>query len=450
MDPGLLSNRYQVMRSIGGGAVTAVLEARDRLTGKRVAIKVPIGRFANDKAFLLRLEREVAALAGFRHPNVAGVHAVERHSGGFAVAELVDGPSLREVLAARGPLPPARAARAAAGVCAALASAHGHGIVHGHLTPDNVLLTGDGQVKLTDFRVAVAARPFSTASDPAADLRALSRCLAAMLTGLEPADDVPVRLGPEVPPALAAIVNRAADDPINSYSSAADIGRDLDRFLATIHQSAVSAAAHSTVPPYDPPQPSVTIPSHRELVLSPSAAADLRGVPPPRRRRGLAVAAGLVAALAIAGGAVAAVQRLGGQAGTAPADLAAPAPPTTVVLMTTTSRTPTPAALPTTTTQPTIVAPVTGAPTTTSPVTSSQTTTSVRPAQRVVPNVVGLHKQQAFRVLEQAGLVPRISASGGDQGQAQRVTAQQPVAGKVVPAGSEVILTFDGQSATGR
>ena len=81
MDPGLLSNRYQVVRSIGTGGITRVLEARDRLTGRRVAIKVPIGRFANDKALLVRLEREVAALAGFSHPNVAQVHSVERHGG---------------------------------------------------------------------------------------------------------------------------------------------------------------------------------------------------------------------------------------------------------------------------------------------------------------------------------------------------------------------------------
>src|SRR5262245_62138894 len=168
------SSRYQVDRPLGTGAITRVLQAWDRLTDRPVAIKVPIGRFANDKALLVRLEREVAGLAGFSHPNVAKVHAAERHSGaGFVVTELGNGPSLRDLLAARGPLPPVKAARAAAGVCAALADAHARGIVHGHLTAANVFLTVDGGVKMTDFRLAEAARPFAVAPDPTADLRGL-------------------------------------------------------------------------------------------------------------------------------------------------------------------------------------------------------------------------------------------------------------------------------------
>jgi eukaryotic-like serine/threonine-protein kinase len=247
MDTQLLTNRYEVVRSIGTGAITAVLEARDRPTGARVAIKVPIGRFKNDKTLLVRLEREVSATAGFHHPNVAAVHAVERNgSQGFVVTELVDAPSLREVLAVRGRLSPARAARAAAGVCSALASAHARGIVHGHLTPDNIMMTGDGWVKVTDFRLAEAARPFPRAPDPAIDLRALGRCLATMLTGQEPAGRGPVLLGPEVSPELAAIARKATANPPDSYSSAADLGLDLDRFLATVRPA---------VPPVDGARP---------------------------------------------------------------------------------------------------------------------------------------------------------------------------------------------------
>ncbi|HZD70745.1 MAG TPA: serine/threonine-protein kinase, partial [Actinomycetes bacterium] len=272
----MLTNRYEVVRSIGTGAITSVLEARDRPTGARVAIKVPIGRFKNDKTLLVRLEREVAATAAFHHPNVAVVHGVERHgSEGFIVTELVDAPSLREVLAVRGRLSPARAARAAAGVCSALASAHARSIIHGHLTPDNILMTGDGWVKVTDFRLAEAARPFPRAPDPAIDLRALGRCLATMLTGQEPAGRGPVTLGPEVSPELAAIVRQATANPPDSYSSAADLGLDLNRFLATVRpavppvhrprQAWAPDAAAATPPappaPTPPPQPAATPPA---------------------------------------------------------------------------------------------------------------------------------------------------------------------------------------------
>ncbi|HZD74233.1 MAG TPA: serine/threonine-protein kinase, partial [Actinomycetota bacterium] len=268
MDTQLVTNRYEVVRSIGTGAITAVVEARDRPTGARVALKIPVGRFKNDKTLLVRLEREVAATAGFHHPNVAAVHGVERHgSQGFVVTELVDAPSLREVLAVRGQLSPARAARAAAGVCSALASAHTRGIIHGHLTPDNILMTGDGWVKVTDFRLAEAARPFPRAPDPAIDLRALGRCLATMLTGQEPTGRAPVLLGPEASPELTAIVHKATANPPDSYSSAADLGLDLDRFLATVRPAVLpvdeprrawareAAAATPPAPPAAAPPP---------------------------------------------------------------------------------------------------------------------------------------------------------------------------------------------------
>ncbi len=454
MDPGLLTNRYQVMRSIGTGAITTVLEARDRLTDTRVAIKVPIGRFANDKAFLVRLEREVATLAGFSHPNVAAVHGVERHGGsGFVVTELVDAPSLREVLAVRGPLRPARAARAAAGMCAALASAHDRGIVHGHLTPDNVLMAGDGHVKLTDFRIAEAARPFATAPNPAADLRALSHCLAAMLTGQEPADGDPLFLSPDVPPELAEIVYRAADDPVDSYATAADLGRDLNRFLVAIHQASVPVDGLGGGPATDPFGAPVTIaPRSTALVRSSvsssqASAARAARVARPRRRRRLAVAAALVVAAVAIAGSVAAVQRHGGESGTAGIGLAAPALPPLVALTSTTSGAPGTIGLPTTTTKPTTTAPVTAAPTTTSP---GAPTTAVVSGLRAVPNVVGLHRQEASGILAQAGLVTQITlAPVPDAGQSQRVISQSPGAGSVVPAGSVVTLVVGSNKPTG-
>jgi hypothetical protein len=100
-----LDDRYEVVRSIGAGGMTRVFEAWDRHERRRVAVKMPIRRFADDRAFVARLEREVDAVAGLAHPNVAEVHEVRWDGRAeYVVAELVDGSSLSEMLAARGTL----------------------------------------------------------------------------------------------------------------------------------------------------------------------------------------------------------------------------------------------------------------------------------------------------------------------------------------------------------
>jgi Protein kinase domain len=311
MDSEPLGHRYAVIRPIGAGAMTRVFEAWDRDERRPVALKVPVQRLADDRGFLGRLERQVAAVVGFAHPDVAAVYGIHRDgSGGFVVAELVDGSSLRGMLEARGPLPPFGAARVAVRVCAVLAAAHAQGLTHGHLTPTNVLLGIHGQVKLTDFRLAQAARPLAAVPDPDDDLRALGRLLVAMLTGREPAAGERVRLGPEVPPDLAAIVARAAG-PQRGYHSAGDLGRDLGRFLAAIAPAAGQAGSPAAPqPPVGAVQGSgAAQPTRVARIASPEPPAGSRVTPsePPAGRRVARSPAGrhralrLVAALVGAG-----------------------------------------------------------------------------------------------------------------------------------------------------
>jgi serine/threonine protein kinase len=274
MAPEVLGNRYEVGRPIGSGAMTRVLEAWDRREHRHVALKVLIERLAGDEAFLERLEREARAAASLTHPNIAAIHAVGWDTRTrYVVTELVAGPSLRDMLAGRGPLPPVGAARVAAKMCAALAAAHRRGVAHGHLTPANVLLAIDGRVKVTDFRLAQAARPSAPASDPAADLRGVGRCMAAMLTGREPAADAPIGLGPEVPAELAAIVIRTAGGLERAYRSAAHLGHDLDRFLASVHHDAAPAVQPGVAPGHDR-SPPVAAASSPAAQLVPLMAAE--------------------------------------------------------------------------------------------------------------------------------------------------------------------------------
>src|SRR5213593_1171484 len=98
--------RYVVVRPLGIGRMTTVFEAWDRDERRRVALKVPIRQFAADEAFLTRLQREVEAVVGFDHPNVAAVHGFGWDGpAGFVVVELVEGSTLWDMLATRGPLP---------------------------------------------------------------------------------------------------------------------------------------------------------------------------------------------------------------------------------------------------------------------------------------------------------------------------------------------------------
>src|SRR6266508_1044152 len=420
-----LGDRYQVVRSIGRGPATMVLEAWDRLTRGRVALKVPIKPFAGDEAFLDRLQLEVLAVAGFAHANVATVHAMERDGqAAVVVVELVDGSNLRDMLGERGPMPPAGAARVAAEACAAAAAAHARGIGHGHLVPSNILLTIDGRVKVTDFRLAQAARPVGEIVDPAA---------------IEAA-----RLGPAVPTELATIVARAAGARrhAGAYGSAAELGQDLARFLAAAYRDSGGAAQRDMVPA--PAAPSAAAPrswpaADRLQVSatgSPGRPAASGGAPSGRRRRRrLTLLAALVTAGLVAGG-LAWAGLVDREPGTLTVGNAV-APPT-AILATTTSQPASGRAV--ATTAPSSTQPPTTAPAATA--TPSTTAGQVAgPGQRVVPNVVGLHREQAADLLAQAQLgVQILQVSVRESGKVQRVIAQQPAAGQVVPVRSEVVV----------
>lgn len=450
MAPDVLANRYEVGRPLGSGAMTRVLQAWDRHEHRHVAVKVLSGRLAADTAFLERLDHQAQRAVSLTHPNIAGVHGVggDRRSR-FVVTELVAGSSLGDMVGHRGPFPPIGAARVAAEVCAALTAAHGRGVAHGHLTPANILLAIDGQVKVTDFGLAQAARSSAPASDPAADLQGVGRCLAAMLTGREPVADAPIGLGPEVPAELAEIVHRTGGDPERAYRSAAELRGELDRFLATVHYGTASAGQPEVAPRDDP---SVVVarasrPAAQLVPLKGAQPLDRRAAPqvrppPARRRRRWSLTAGLIGVgLGMIG-----VIGLVGRQQSGPVTSQALPPASTVSLATTTSQ-PTTSRAPATTASPsaTPTGPASSA-------TGRQTTTSaqvVGSGQRIVPNVIGLHRQQAANLLALAGLGTRmVPVQASDAKNVQRVIAQQPSAGQVLPAESEVTVMVGTRKST--
>ncbi|MCA1727292.1 MAG: protein kinase [Actinobacteria bacterium] len=261
----VLGDRYRLLEPIAAGGMGTVWRAEDERLGRRVAVKVLNDGLAEDPRFLERFRREAQAAAGLSHPNVAGVFDYgEDGSRPYIVMELVEGQTLAERLAAKGPLPPKEAARIAASVSEGLAEAHEAGVVHRDVKPANVILSRKG-TKVTDFGIASSGvannltatgmvmgtarylSPEQARGDkagPASDIYAVGVLLYEMLTGAPPFDHEtpvatamahvretprPVReVRPEVPPDLAAIAEAClAKDPADRPGSANVLAREL-------------------------------------------------------------------------------------------------------------------------------------------------------------------------------------------------------------------------------
>ncbi|HET8569733.1 MAG TPA: serine/threonine-protein kinase, partial [Candidatus Limnocylindria bacterium] len=154
--PRLLGERYRLIDQIDRGGAGVVWRAHDERLGRDVAVKV-IGAQA-DQAFRERFQQEARRAAKVSHPNVVAVYD-EGQDGtdAFMVMEYVQGRTLRELIAERGPLPPDQAARVVRQVASALDAAHAAGVVHLDVKPANVIVSDEGHAKLADFGVAAAA-----------------------------------------------------------------------------------------------------------------------------------------------------------------------------------------------------------------------------------------------------------------------------------------------------
>ncbi|MGH2675179.1 MAG: protein kinase domain-containing protein [Actinomycetota bacterium] len=263
-----LGGRYDVVRPLGWGGMAEVYLSVDRQLGREVAVKVIRERFAEDERFVARFRREARAAASLSHPNVVAVHDVGVHDGSpFIVMEHVPGRTLPETIRDAGPLPPGRVAEIGEAVARALGAAHAAGIVHRDVKPGNVMVTGDGRVKVLDFGIARALRwtPLTDTpavqgtaeymapeyvrgegADPRSDLYSLGVVLYELLAGrppftadsplqvaykhLEEAPAPPESIKPGLPAGLSAVVMRClAKHPGDRYRRAEELAADLGR-----------------------------------------------------------------------------------------------------------------------------------------------------------------------------------------------------------------------------
>lgn len=281
-----LAGRYEILGECGQGAHGVVYRARERSTGRHVAIKVlrdPADALDTRRAHE-RLRREAAALDRIRHPGVVSIVEVSVSAeGACLVTEFVDGGTLRDLLAERGRLAPEEAVSVVAQAARALAAAHARGLVHRDIKPANLLVAADGSIKVTDFGVAVGAdlQPLVDERDyfcgtpayvapevlegapvgPVADIYSLGAVFYECLTGRRPFEgasvretlhrvlrghpESPTRHVPSLPAAtadlcLAALSRAPADRP----SSALEFARLLEGLA--IEPTRVAGRAAST------------------------------------------------------------------------------------------------------------------------------------------------------------------------------------------------------------
>ena len=149
-------DKYEVLDKIGEGGMATVFKARHTTLGREVAIKVLHPHLASSERNRTRFEREAKAILAVEHPNILKIHDYSGRDAESAwiITELIDGPTLRELLDDVGAMMPEPAAIIGWHLCRALEAAHHHGIVHRDLKPENVMIDGSGEVKLMDFGIA--------------------------------------------------------------------------------------------------------------------------------------------------------------------------------------------------------------------------------------------------------------------------------------------------------
>ena len=159
-DSHILNNRYKLLERIGSGGMAAVYKSKDLVLGRIVAVKLLHQSLTGDETFLAKFRKEAHAVANLSHPNIVTVHDIGNdHGRYYIVMEFVEGQTLKQLIRqqpADRPLAINRALDLMIQTCAGLGYAHRAGLVHCDVKPQNILVTPDERVKVTDFGIARA------------------------------------------------------------------------------------------------------------------------------------------------------------------------------------------------------------------------------------------------------------------------------------------------------
>ncbi|WIM89197.1 protein kinase [Candidatus Mycobacterium wuenschmannii] len=319
LEGALLDGRYRVAARIATGGTSTVYRGLDTRLDRPVALKVMDTRYAGDRQFLTRFQLEARSVARLKDPGLVAVYDQgldARHP--FLVMELIEGGTLRELLAERGPMPPHAVAAVLRPVLGGLAAAHRAGLVHRDVKPENVLISDDGEVKIVDFGLvrAVAEAGITSTSvilgtaaylspeqvkdgnaSPRSDVYGAGIVAYELLTGQTPfSGDTSLsvayqRLDTDVPAPSSVIggvpaqfdelVLRATSrDPAGRYADAQDMAAELEAIVGELG-----------LPDFRVPAPrnsaqhrSATAHTGGQATTDQNRTADLRQPPAPRHQ----------------------------------------------------------------------------------------------------------------------------------------------------------------------
>lgn len=266
----LIANRYEIIQNVGNGGMATVYRAKDNVLNRFVAVKILRDEFTTDEEFIKRFRSEAQAVASLNHPNIVGVYDVGNEGNlYYIVMELVQGKTLKEVIAEEGKLSWKWSINVAIQIASALETAHKNNIVHRDIKPHNIIITEEGVAKVTDFGIAKAVSnstitAFGTTigsvhyfspeharggfTDAKSDLYSLGVVMYEMVTGKVPFDaDTPVSialmhmqekaiepaiLNPTIPNSVNKIIIKAMQKDANlRYQSASEMLKDLNMAL---------------------------------------------------------------------------------------------------------------------------------------------------------------------------------------------------------------------------
>ncbi len=316
----LLNNRYRLIQQIGSGGMAVIYKAQDLSLGRTVAIKILRPSLTSDASFAARFKNEARSVANLSHPNIVTVYDFgTSENTQFLVMEFVDGQDLKKVIKSEFPLTLDRVLSFGIQICAGIGFAHRAGIVHADIKPQNILVTREDVLKVTDFGIAQALasgtpgeRQAVVWGSPhyfspeqargerpttASDVYSIGIVMFEMLTGRPPYSGkdqrelalahlqapVPMvtEINPNVPPNLAQIIYRTmSKDPAQRYRMADQLGNVLKSYQER------ERGVHISTPP---PMPSATIPQmpqqpayqqQRPLDPIPTQRVDLAPSPP--------------------------------------------------------------------------------------------------------------------------------------------------------------------------
>jgi len=265
----MIGNRYEMMGRIGTGGMADVYKAIDRTLNRYVAIKVLKREFREDETFVKKFRTEAQSAAGLSHPNIVNVYDVAEDRGlYYIVMELVEGITLKDYIQKKGRLTAKEVTSIAVQVCSAIEMAHSHNIIHRDIKPQNIIISKEGKVKVTDFGIAKAtsSNTISTNvmgsvhytspeqarggfSDAKSDIYSLGITMYEMITGELPFDgdstvsialkhlqeDItePSEIVPEIPYSLERIILKCTQkSPDRRYADVTLLAKDLRRSLA--------------------------------------------------------------------------------------------------------------------------------------------------------------------------------------------------------------------------